>query len=113
MNNYETIKEKILAGEFKKSDFDQRWAGSGACITNDTNDKLFQDTSVVVVYTQNSSAVVWLIEILKEVANIDFSSKYDFYPTIAKAVTEYIKTYGDDNAKDLLLFVLEKVSSYV
>ncbi len=113
MSNHEIIKSKILAGEYKQSSFGTEWAGAGAAITADPSSRHLSDKSITAICTKNAAALVWLTVALKEVANIDFLSKYQFYPTIVQAAKNYISTNGEDDAEGLLLAALEAVKEYV
>ena len=113
MSNYENIRSKIQAGEFKQSPYGTEWAGAGAAITANPSGRHLSDTSITTVCTKDAAALVWLVVTLKDVVNVDYLSKYQFYPSIVQAAKDYIATDGENDVKGLLLSVLEAVKEYV
>ena len=113
MNNFEEVKSRILAGEYKSFKHKPRWGGADAAVTNNHNDKWLSDPSIIVVCTKNAVELIWLIETLRPIAHIDYLSKFAFYPAIVKAASDFIIENGEEDVEGLLLCALEAVKEFL
>jgi hypothetical protein len=87
------------------------WGGAGVIISADRLRK--SGEGVLVIYTQNSTTISWLICRLRDICAplINFQNKYWFYGEIAQSIQAFIAEQGDskDFLKDLMLYVVDRV----
>lgn len=111
---YEEIKSDIESEKYLRFESESKWGGAGLIITNEHGKKIeeakIKNEGVVFVESANAKYIVWLINRMKPYANIDYLSKYEFYPIIGKAANEY---EDKNNIKGMLLHILEKVKEYL
>lgn len=118
---YDFFKDKI--NEFTKEKCKSRsnWGGAGLIISDKEDQKIinFQKSNPEMTYVINPNAkyVIWLINLLKPYANIDYIDKYEYYYRIGNTANNYFaknggNEYSDEDIKKMLNAILKEVKEY-
>ena len=105
MKQIENLRTVINSGQFPK-EF-SHFGGADLIITNDPNRSFREGT--VVVYTEHSAALSWLVFELKKIydSKLNAANKYDFYPYIGELIEASVK--ANDDLFETMLFVVDKI----
>lgn len=105
MKKLDELRQIIEKGKFPRQ-FPE-FAGANLIITKN-KDRNF-DESDILVYSENASALSWLVVELKKIydSEIDYINKYDFYPSIGKLINRYMTNEG--HLFDVMLLIIDEI----
>lgn len=105
MKKLDELRQIIEKGKFPRQ-FPE-FAGANLIITKN-KDRNF-DESDILVYSENASALSWLVVELKKIydSEIDYINKYDFYPSIGKLINRYMTKEG--HLFDVMLLIIDEI----
>ena len=108
---FEVLREMIMDHSFEKNANRISWGGAGAAISKDNDDSWAADDSLVYYQTDNAPAFIWLIEQLKPLANVDYLSKYNYYPFLIETIKE--SEAVTSNVYEAMIYVVNMIENGV
>lgn len=118
---YKILEDRINEFTKEKCKSCSNWGGAGLIISDKEDQKIinFQKSNPEMTYVINPNAkyVIWLINLLKPYANIDYIDKYEYYYRIGNTANNYFaknggNEYSDEDIKKMLNAILKEVKEY-
>lgn len=109
MKDFNKLAQAVYDKVYEKKGYATSWGGAGAAISEEPNTTWANDTRIVYCCTPDAKAYIWLLEELKSCVDVDYLTKYAYYPDLITTVAAVDKL--DIPLREKLLQVLNHVKA--